>query len=279
MTDTLTSSRFTQTALLVKARSGLTLAIKGWIIAALIGQWIFALYIFKQFALPLINGSIDESMYTYMIRGYINGETFNNAILLMHVVPVILINLTAFIQFLPGVRQRLPQLHRLNGRVYLIVGLMGALGGLYMTWIAGSRLSVGGALGVTLNGVLILFAVYYAWKYARARQYAQHRRFAVHAFILINGVWTFRLYLMSWFMINQGPLGNNPTLSGPADITLSFASYLLPMLVAELVLRAEQSSRLRILLTASLAVIAMLVLTVVGTFAATIMMWGPRIVS
>lgn len=279
MTNTVTPSRYSQTALIVKVKSGLTLAVKGWIIAALIGQWIFALYIFKQFALPMINGSIDESMYTYMIRGYINGDTFNNAMLLLHVVPVILINLNAFIQFLPGVRQRLPQLHRLNGRVYFIVGLMGAICGLYMTWITGSRLSVIGALGVTLNGVLILAAIFYAWKYARARQYAQHRRYAVHAFILINGVWTFRLYLMGWFMINQGPLGNNATLSGPADIILSFASYLLPMAVAELVMHAEKSDRSISLLTASIAVMIMLVITVFGTFAATMMMWGPRIVS
>ncbi|GGF58046.1 DUF2306 domain-containing protein [Alteromonas lipolytica] len=279
MTDTVSASAFPQTASKEKIKSGLSLAVKGWLIAALIGQWIFALYIFKQFALPLINGSIDESMYTYMIRGYINGDTFNNALLLLHVVPVILINLAAFIQFLPGVRQRLPKLHRLNGRVYFTVGLMGAFGGLYMTWITGSRLSVTGALGVTLNGVLIIVAVYYAWKYARARQFAQHRRFAVHAFILINGVWTFRLYLMSWFMINQGPMGNNATLNGPADIILSFASYLLPMAVAELVMRAEKSRHSRTVITASLTVVAMFLLTVAGTFAATIMMWGPRIIS
>jgi hypothetical protein len=47
---------------------------------------------------------------------------------------------------------------RWNGRMFLTLGLLGALTGLYLTWVRGSRLSDIGSIGLTLNGLLILLA-------------------------------------------------------------------------------------------------------------------------
>ena len=252
--------------------------VKAWVAVILTGQWIFALYILVQFTLPLLTGQLDESRYAYMIRGYVNGDTFNNAILLLHVIPVMLISLSGTFQLFPAVRKHYPRFHRINGRVYLAFGLLGAIGGLYLTWVTGSRLSDLGALGVTVNGLLIPVMVYFAWHYALQRDFARHQRYAVHAFILINGVWTFRLLLMGWFMLNQGPQGNSANLDGPADVTLSFASYLLPMFIAELIFRARARNTVANRVTVSIAVGIAILITLVGTVAATMMMWGPRIV-
>ncbi|MDF2178172.1 DUF2306 domain-containing protein [Aliiglaciecola sp. CAU 1673] len=257
----------------------LGLAIKAWIGAVFIGQWMFAFYILAQFTLPLVTGQLDESQFSHMIRGYVNGQTIDNTILLLHVIPVMLICMSATFQLVPSIRKRYPAFHRLNGRVFLTVGFLGAISGLYMTWGIGSRLSDLGALGVTLNGILIPIAVYYAWQFARKKQFAQHRRFAVHAFILINGVWTFRLYLMGWFMINQGPLGNNSTIDGPADMVLAFASYLLPMAIAELVFWAEKQAKPKVTLMAAMGVTFAALITFIGVVSATMMMWGPRILA
>ncbi len=252
-------------------------AINSWISVIFLGQWLFGLYIFAQFTMPWLSGQLDESQFTHMIRGYRNGETINNAVLLLHVIPVMLISLSATFQFVPMVRQRFPVFHRWNGRLFLAVGFFGAISGLYMTWGIGSRLSDVGALGVTLNGILIPVFVYLAWRTAVNRNFSLHRRYAVHAFILINGVWSFRLYLMSWYMIHQGPFGNSRQIDGPADIAISFASYLLPMAVAELVFWAEKHRETWASFAAAITVSLMAMLTLVGVYAASTMMWIPRV--
>ena len=278
MSQVITSNLNTQPSLHLKLKNKFYFLIKLWVGIILTGQWVFALYILVQFTLPLITGKLDESRYAYMIRGYVNGDTFNNVILLLHVVPVMLISLSGIFQLFPTIRTHFPRFHRINGRVYLIFGLMGAIGGLYLTWVTGSRLSDLGALGVTLNGLLIPVMVYFAWYYALKHDYSRHQRFAVHAFILINGVWTFRLLLMGWFMLNQGPLGNSANLDGPADIILSFASYLLPMLIAELIFKAREHNTVVLQVSAIVAVGIAIIITIMGTVAATMMMWGPRII-
>jgi hypothetical protein len=46
---------------------------------------------------------------------------------------------------------------------------MGAVSGLYLTWIYGARLSDVGYLGITLNAILIIITVFFAWRYASAK--------------------------------------------------------------------------------------------------------------
>ncbi len=190
-----------------------------------------------------------------------------------------MISLSAPLQLVPLIRSRFPVFHRWNGRLFLAVGFFGAISGLYMTWGIGSRLSDLGALGVTLNGILIPVFVFFAWRTAVNRDFRLHRRFAVHAFILINGVWSFRLYLMTWYMIHQGPYGNSRLIDGPADVALSLASYLLPMAVAELVFWAEKHRATWASIIASITVSLMALLTLFGVYAASTMMWIPRVQS
>ena len=257
----------------------LDMAIKSWIGVVFLGQWMFALYILAQFALPFVIGTLDESQFSHMIKGYVNGDTTYNTLLLLHVIPVFVISLSATFQLVPYVRMHYPGFHRLNGRFFLCFGIIGAISGLYMTWIGGGRLSDIGSLGVTLNGILIPVFVVLAWRTAAHKKFAMHRRYAVHAFILINGVWTFRLYLMGWFMLNQGPLGNSPNIDGPADIALSFCSFLLPMAIAELAFWAEKQRKKSITLTAAFGVSFATVITSIGVVAASMLMWGPKILA
>ena len=146
-----------------------------------------------------------------------------------------------------------------------------------MTWGIGSRLSDLGAIGVSLNGILIPIFVYYTWRTAIQKNFKLHRRLAVHTFILINGVWSVRLYLMAWFMANPGGLGNTRTIDGPADIAISFASYLLPMAVAELAFWAERRRTPKSILIGAIFLTLMAIITTFGVFAASTMMWLPRI--
>ena len=252
---------------------------KSWVFVALLGQWIFALYIFISFGIPALSGSPSSADTSRMIQGYVNGDELGNGILMMHLLPAILLSLGGIFQLLPYLRKHYPAFHRWNGRMFLTLGLLGTLTGLYLTWVRGSRLSDIGSIGLTINGLSILVAVTLAWKFAIKKQYQQHMRWAIHAFILNNGVWTFRLYLMAWFMLNQGANGNTATIDGPADITLSFASYLLPMLIAEIYFWAKRQKSVYRVAIANLFMLLGLLITTLGVVAATLFMWWPRIIA
>ncbi len=248
-----------------------------WLVIALCGQWLFALYIAALYAWPLLTGNAAAANLARPITGYVAGDLLGNTMLFAHVLPAIALSIGGVLQLIPGLRRRWPLLHRWNGRLFFLMGAIGALSGLYLTWVRGSRLSDLGAIGITLNGVLIPLAIALAWRCARQRRFDAHRRWATHAFLLINGVWTFRLYLMAWYVGNGGPNGNTNTLDGPVDLFLSFACYALPMLVAELyfwALRQRQSGRQWF--AATIMATGCLV-TAMGVISAAMAMWWPRI--
>lgn len=262
---------------LQRARQVLNVSLSAWVIIALIGQWFFATYVFILYAFPIVAGAPERVNLAQPITGYVQGDLVGNAILFSHVIPAALLSVAGIIQLLPIVRKKYPAVHRWNGRLFLTLGLMGALSGLYLTWGRGSRLSDVGSVGITLNGILIVVAAVMAWRYARARQFGSHMRWAIHAFILVNGVWFFRLNLMAWYAINQGPNGNTSTIDGPMDIFFSFACYGIPMLIAECVFWAKrQQQALRTWAISALTAIGALI-TLIGVVAAIFMMWVPRI--
>lgn len=261
----------------ISASKALKIAIASWVAVALAGQWMFACYISIRYAIPIVQGDIESVNLGTHITGYVAGDTLGNLAYFSHLIPAALLSVGGILQLLPWIRKNYPLIHRWNGRMFMTLGLMGAISGLYLTWGRGSRLSDLGAIGITLNGLLIPVAIYFAWRYAITKRFDLHKRFAVHAFLLVNGVWTFRLYLMAWFIINQGANGNNDTLDGPADLAISFACYALPMLIAELVFWAQrqQANSKKWGVTFIMSVGCLLTLT--GVIAATMFMWLPVI--
>ena len=261
----------------VTADAALNNSVKMWFAAALVGQLVFATYIALRYAVPLYAGNPEQMNSPSIITGYVEGDFSGNMMLYFHVIGAGLLSLSGLLQLVPTIRKKYPTLHRLNGRFFLSLGLAGALTGLYLTWLRGTRLSDFGAIGVTLNGILIIVAVYYAWRSAVEKNFTQHMRWAVHAFFLVNATWSLRLFLMGWFTITQGGLGNNRTMDGPADIALSFGSYLLPMAFAELFFwakRQKQNSK-------KWPIFAIMCLgcliTVLGVTTAIKFMWLPKI--
>ncbi|KZN67801.1 DUF2306 domain-containing protein [Pseudoalteromonas luteoviolacea] len=252
-------------------------ATKTWVIVALAGQWAFALYILSLYALPLMLGAIDKAQTVSVTQGLNSNIDLNSAMFFAHVLPAILMAMSGLFQLIPNVRSRFPRFHRYNGRMFFTLGLAGAFTGLYLTWITGHRLSDIGSIGVTVNGILIPIAIYFAWQAAVKKRFALHQRFAVHSFLLVNGVWTFRLYLMGWYIVNQGMNGNTQTLDGPADIALSFASFLLPMAIYEVILWGKKQRKESIKWGISALACFGTLITVIGVIAAGMMMWLPRI--
>ncbi|MCO7222860.1 DUF2306 domain-containing protein [Pleionea sp. CnH1-48] len=269
------SNTFSHLFHLEPAKKALTISAQSWLAIALVGQWAFALYIFMIYAVTLANGlDVNDFSPAPKLK---SSEGFDRFLFFSHVIPAIYLSLFGLFQLVPQIRNRFKSFHRWNGRIFLILGFIGATTGLYLQWTGDRWQSVTASLGITLNGLLILVAVFFTWHYAIKKQINLHKRWAVHAFILVNGVWSFRLYLMGWYMVNQGPNGNTRNIDGPMDLFLSYACYLLPMAIAEVYFWANrQRSSGKVWGGTSVMTIGILI-TLIGVSAAVIMMWTPRI--
>ncbi|MCC2617722.1 DUF2306 domain-containing protein [Aestuariibacter halophilus] len=256
---------------LQNAKTALDISVKSWFAIALVGQWAFALYVFFIYALTLAFG-VDITDIS-PASGVRETEGFDRVVFFSHIVPSVYLSLFGLFQLVPAIRNRFRGFHRWNGRLFLVLGLCGALTGLYLQWIKGLNFSQ----GVTVNGLLILLAVAATWYYAVNRRFDLHMRWAVHTFILVNGVWSFRLYLMGWYLVNQGPNGNTPNVNGPMDVFLSFACYLIPMAIAELYFWVKRQRHNHKVWAATTVMTIGALITLIGVFAAITMMWTPRI--
>ena len=78
-----------------------------------------------------------------------------------------------------AVLKRWPRFHRYSGRLIggLVIGVL-APTGFYLAFFA--RGGVGATLGFLLTGAIVLVAMVQAIRAARAKQFAQHRRFTFH---------------------------------------------------------------------------------------------------
>ncbi|PIB94666.1 hypothetical protein CSW62_12485 [Caulobacter sp. FWC2] len=209
-----------------------------------------------------------------IIKGYVSGDHAGNLMFAIHVLLAAVVTLGGLLQLVPAVRRRAPALHRWTGRVFFIIAYVMALSGLWLTWERHTYLSLISAISVSANGVLILIFATLAWRTAIARDWVSHRRWAMRAFMVVNGVWFLRVAIMAWVLMSGGGLGMNRTLSGPADIGLQFGSYVIPLIVLELYFRAQQSTSPAVKYRAAGLVIGMAVITALGVAGAISFMWG-----
>lgn len=265
--------RFTESSSLAALRS----VAATWYAVALVGQWLFVYYIAIAYGSPTLAGDPSAWDRTRPIMGYVPGDTAGNALFISHVLLAIVVSLGGMLQLLPWVRARFPAVHRWNGRLFLSTAMLLAGGGLLMTWWRGAQLSVPGAVGISGNAVLILVFSAIALYHVRQRRILLHRRWAMRTFMVVNGVWFYRLGFMAWIIVNQGPRGSTPALDGPFDIAWAFGCYLLPLAVLELYFLAERSvsSRVRWAIVGVLA--GFVALTALGIVGAYQFMWRPHL--
>jgi len=245
-----------------------------WFVAATLGQWAFVLFIALFFGGHGLAGDLSALNAKPHVTGYVPGDVLGNGQFLAHALLGGLVTFAGTWQLLPALRRRWPRLHRWNGRLFFTVALVVTLTGFWLTWVRGSQLGAGSNLSISLNGLLILACVALAWRSARRRDFATHRRHALRAWLLVNGVWFLRIGILLAGLA-LAPLGIDIDYTGATFVTVSFASWLLPLAVLELYLRAERSPR-RALKLATAGLLGTLALaTLLGSAAALAYMWGP----
>ena len=83
---------------------------------------------------------------------------------------------------------------------------------------------------------------------------------------------------MFWLFVHGKPVGFDPeTFRGPFLVFLGFAQYLLPLAVLELYFLAQKNKSQGAKIAMSIGMIILTLITALGTFAATMGMWIPRI--
>ena len=260
------------------AAPALRAAATAWFVAAVSGQLIFVVYMAGFYARTAAFGQF-ELWNKVFPRAWVPGDRMHNLIVSLHLLFTTIVIAGGALQLIPAVRRHWPRFHRWNGRTYLISALLASAAGLVMTW---TRSSTGGGLDVnlaiTINALLIIAFAALAFHHARARRIDVHRRWALRLYLAMLGAWFFRIGLMFWIIANHGPAGFDPdTFRGPFITFLSFAQYLLPLLVLELYLRARDGGGPRFRLAVATGIFALALVTAVGVFGASMILWLPHL--
>lgn len=256
------------------SRRTLSAGATAWFAAALFGQWAFVAFILLFFGGPLIDGDPSALNRKPHITGYVSGDLVGNTQFVGHALLGGLVTFAGVWQLIPAVRRRWPAFHRWNGRLFLGIALLVTLSGFYLTWVRGSQLGPASNLSITSNGLLILCFAVLAWRSALRRDIATHRRHALRAYLLVNGVWFLRIGIMLAGLV-LAPLGVKIDYEGAAFIMVSFASWVLPLAVLEIYFSTERSrhAMVQYAMGGMLAVLALV--TLAGSLAAIAFMWWP----
>lgn len=265
-----------QTGKLSGARKLLINAASLWFFTTVFGQSFFLLFIVLFYYPKVLSGNFAAWDDKPNIDGFIAGDGVGNILFGFHVVIAAVMTAGGFIQLIPAVRQKWPFVHRWNGRVFMVTALTLAIGGLWLVWVRESYLNLTGALGISLNAFLIIGFAIMAWRTAVRKKFAEHRRWALRLFIVANAVWFMRLGYMIWGIGTAGA-GIGDAMDGPFDYFLAFGNSLVPLAIMEAYIRvkAGQSARAQYGVAVLLAVSALL--TLGGSAAAWMGMWGPYI--
>ena len=248
---------------------------RSWMAIALLGQALFLVYVIVFYGGAAWRGQWQD-WNKVLPRGFIPGDTLHNLLVGGHLLFTVLILAGGAAQLWPALRRARPAWHRWNGRLYLFSATVLALGGLAMIADGFSGPKLGQRLGIALNAVLILVCAWQAWRAARGRRVDVHRRWAIRLWLVVAGVWFFRIGLMLWIMIWQAPVGFEPKgFYGPTLTVLAFAQTLLPLTLVEAYFRAQRSGQHRVKTTLALGLAC--VLTLAGIAAAFLMLWSPRL--
>lgn len=245
-----------------------------WYAVAAIGQAAFAWMIVDHYGRKTAAGNLAGWNEKPLIKGYVAGDVTGNAMFAAHVLLAALVTIGGLLQLVPQIRRRAPALHRWIGRSFFAIGGVLAASGLWLTWVRQTYLSLISALAVSLDAVLILACCTIAWRCALRRDYRAHRRWALRAFMVVNGVWFLRIGIMAWALLSGGK-GMNDHLSGPADIVIQFGAYLIPLAVLEIYLRAEIVPAAGAKRAAAGLLGLSAIITLIGAGGAVAFMWWP----
>jgi tetratricopeptide (TPR) repeat protein len=259
------------------SNAGLTYSARFWFAVTIAGQIAFGLYIVVFYGLSIVHGTLGDRA-RFVNHGYVAGDTLGNLTVALHLALGAIINLSGALQLVPGIRNRAPAFHRWNGRLFIGGSLIAATAGLYLIWVRGSVGDLAQHVASTLDALLIIAFAVLALRRAMQRNFGAHRRWALRLFMVVGGVWFFRIGFFLWVAINRGPVGFDPsTFTGPALTIATYAEYLVPLAILELYLRAQDRKNITLRLVAAGTVVAGTLVMIAGLLVVAGGAWAPAI--
>jgi uncharacterized membrane protein len=259
------------------AAPALRATVAAWFVVAALGQLFFALYVVVFYGGAAAQGR-PELWNKVLQAGYIAGDRMGNLVLASHLLFAVIVTVGGVLQIVPAIRRHWPRFHRWNGRVYVVAAVTASAAGLIMIWTRNTGGDLSQQIAISLSAVLIMTFAGMAWRQALARRFDLHRRWALRLFLVVNGVWFFRIGLMLWIVVNRGPVGFDPkTFTGPFITFLSFAEYLVPLAVLQLYFRAQESRAPGAQLAMAGGMSVLTLATAGGIAAAAAIMWLPHL--
>lgn len=233
-----------------------------WAFATLIGQWVFVYFVVAMYGTSTVSGDFEHWNKAHLVIGYVPGDTIGNIAFAAHVLLAAVVLAGGMLQLVPQIRERALGFHRWNGRVFLLTAVATSVDGLYMLWVRGATIELVNSVAVSGDAILVLAFASLAWRAALARDIDSHRRWALRAFMVANAVFFVRIFSTAWVVLTGGA-GMTSRMDGPMNYVFELGSYLLPLAVLELYLRATTArTRLLAALTLLLATAYMIIGTV-----------------
>jgi Predicted membrane protein (DUF2306) len=261
-----------------RARANVVLSASArlWFVTALVGQWAFLYYIAAFYDAATLRGDFAAwSNNRLLLKGYIPGDTAGNLAFAAHVLLAAVVTFGGALQLIPQIRARFISAHRWNGRLFLLTAMAGALSGLYMIWVRGSRANFTAGFATSLDAALIIAFGVLAWRAARARDLASHRRWALRTYIVANGVWFQRVGIFGWMVYHQAAVGMTKQFDGWFDLSWAFGCYLFPLAVLELYLRVKETAGPRGRYAMAASILFLTALMGFGIYCAYVFVWRP----
>ncbi len=257
----------------------LNLAAACWLTVATIGQWMFGLYILLFYGKSAVSNDF-QKWNRVLPHGYVHGDWKGNLVVGLHILAASILVFGGPLQLLPAVRRHLPVFHRLLGRTYVLTAVLVSAAGLVMAWtrqVVGDRTQ---QVSISIQAVYIICFALLSVHYARSGQFGRHRAWTLRLFLVVSGVWFFRVGLMFWLVVNGGPVGFDPdTFTGPFLTALALLTYAfpVPLAVLELYLYAGRRQTRPLVVFTAAVLFSSAVLMAIGIFGAAMGMWLPRL--
>ncbi|HSE11225.1 MAG TPA: DUF2306 domain-containing protein [Rudaea sp.] len=254
----------------------LAAAARLWFVTAVVGQWAFLYYIAAFYDAATLRGDFAAwSRNTFLLRGYVAGDAAGNFAFGAHVLLATIVTFGGALQLIPQLRARFIAVHRWNGRLFLLTALAAAISGLLMIWVRGSRANFIAGLATSVDAALIIAFALLAWRSARSKEIAAHRRWALRTWIVANGVWFQRVGIFGWMTFHHAAVGMTKHFDGWFDLSWAFGCFLFPLAVLELYLRVKDTAGARSRYAMAGGLLLLAAVMAFGSYSAYMFVWRP----
>lgn len=210
------------------------------VIASWISGILFALYIFTFYILASTLSAVEAwnsvlpKLYSpekpAAMTGMISHFFFGSVLLIL-----------GPIQFSQKIRKSYINFHRWIGIFYTSSSFITGFGGIVFLFVWGAAGGIPMFVGFLVYGLLMMVCSTQTIRFALLREFDQHRQWSIRLFALVLGSWIYRMGY-GFIHTSLGNWGLGKSFSGPLDYFMDFAFFVIPLLVAEIIIKGRNSS-------------------------------------